>query len=218
VLFGPGIAGFAFSPYAKWEFRGAERPFIVLLRPGNAVAFDVTSIAGAEGEAAKAAAEEIAENPRQAVTAAAATAAKVESTAAGAVGAAEVGVQGEAVTVQQLSPSSIRFSQHTAGGRGRATVLRQSMSESGWAGPPVDAVATPDGVVTIDNTRVAIARELGLSQIPVTVHAPEEFLPASMVGRFGEAKTWGEALAHRTASQRPPLPATGTIESPRLPK
>ncbi len=126
--------------------------------------------------------------------------------------------QGGAGTVQNLDPNSVRFSQNTAGGGGRAAALRQSMGENGWSGPPVDAVATPDGIVTIDNTRVAVAREQGLPEIPVTVHAADEPLPASMQGRFGDSKTWGEALAYRTAHQRPPLPPTGTTDPPRLPK
>ena len=60
-----------------------------------------------------------------------------------------------------MDPSDIRFSQNTAGGRGRAAQLRESMKD-GWNGPAVDAVRTPDGIVTIDNTRIAVARELGL--------------------------------------------------------
>jgi hypothetical protein len=122
-----------------------------------------------------------------------------------------------AATVENLNPAEIRFSQNTAGGRGRADILRQSMGEKGWAGDPVDAVRTPDGVTSIDNTRVAVARELGVDKIPVRVHAPNEPLPPEMAGRFGNATTWGEALAQRTASQRPPLPPTGTLDAPRMP-
>ena len=92
------------------------------------------------------------------------------------------------------------------------------MGEKGWAGDPVDAVRTPDGITTIDNTRVAVARELGIKEIPVRVHAPNEPLPPDMIGRFGDAKTWGEALAQRTGNQRPPLPPTGTPDAPRMPK
>jgi filamentous hemagglutinin len=101
-------------------------------------------------------------------------------------------------------------------------VLRQSMRERGWAGNPVDAVRTPDGITTIDNTRVAVARELGIREIPVRVHAPTEPLPPEMMAgphpRFGNATTWGEALEFRTSNQRPPLPPTGTLDAPRLPR
>jgi filamentous hemagglutinin len=120
--------------------------------------------------------------------------------------------------VENVNPADIRFSQNTAGGKGRADVLRQSMGEKGWAGDPVDAVRTPDGITTIDNTRVAVARELGIKEIPVRVHAPNEPLPPDMIGRFGDAKTWGEALAQRTGNQKPPLPPPGTPDASRMPK
>ena len=58
-----------------------------------------------------------------------------------------------------MNPNDIRFSQNSAGGSGRAAQLRESM-RNGWNGPAVDAVETLDGIVTIDNTRIAIAREL----------------------------------------------------------
>jgi filamentous hemagglutinin len=93
--------------------------------------------------------------------------------------------------------------------------LRESMMR-GWNGPAVDAVETAEGVVSIDNTRVAIARQVGIEEIPVRVHLPSDPLPGSMLGRFGDAQTWGEALAHRTSNQRPPLPFCGTPDTPLL--
>jgi len=116
-----------------------------------------------------------------------------------------------------MDPNDLRFSQRTAGGRGRAAKLRESM-RNGWNGPAVDAVETADGIVTIDNTRIAVARELGIREVPVKIHAPSEPLPESMLGRFGNARTWGEALGQRTGGQRPPLPSTGTPDTPRLPR
>ena len=120
--------------------------------------------------------------------------------------------------IEKLNPDDVRFSQRTAGGNGRAEVLRDSMGKKGWKGEPVDAVRTPDGVTTLDNTRVAVARELDMKEVPVRVHAPNEPLPKSMIGRFGPAKTWGEALANRTSRQIPPLPPTGTLDAPKMPK
>jgi hypothetical protein len=91
------------------------------------------------------------------------------------------------------------------------------MSERGWDGDPVDVVATPDGLTTIDNTRVAVAQELDIPEIPINVHAPDDPLPDDMAGRFGPAETWGDALAYRTSNQRPPLGPTGTPTRPRMP-
>lgn len=116
-----------------------------------------------------------------------------------------------------MNPNEIRFSQNTAGGSGRASQLRESM-RNGWNGPAVDAVETADGIVTIDNTRIAIARELGITEVPVKIRLPSDPLPESMLGRFGDARTWGEALQFRTGNQRPPLPPTGTPNAPRLPQ
>lgn len=73
--------------------------------------------------------------------------------------------------VARVDPNAIGFSQRTVGGSGRATPLRESMAR-GWNGPAIDAVQTPNGLITIDNTRVAIAQELGLPQIPVKVRLP----------------------------------------------
>ncbi len=117
----------------------------------------------------------------------------------------------------RLDPNDIRFSQTTAGGRGRAGRLRESM-RNGWDGPAVDAVRTQDGLVTIDNTRIAIARELGIPEVPAKIRLPRDRLPESMLGRFGEATTWGQALLHRTGGQRPPLGPTGTPMIPLLPQ
>lgn len=72
-------------------------------------------------------------------------------------------------------------------------------------------------IVTIDNTRIAIARELGIKEVPVKTRQMSDPLPESMLGRFGNARTWGEALLHWTGNQRPPLPPTGTPDIPRLP-
>lgn len=119
--------------------------------------------------------------------------------------------------VRLVNPATLRFSQRTAGGRRRGAALFESMREQGWDGPPVDVVETSEGLVTINNTGVAIAQRLGIKEIPVSVHSMTEPLPKSMFGRFGQAKTWGEALTHRTSNQRPPLPPSGTATPPQMP-
>jgi len=118
--------------------------------------------------------------------------------------------------IRLVNPTTLRFSQRTAGGRRRGAALLESTRERGWDGPPVDVVEIPEGLVTIDNTRVAIAQRLGIKEIPVSVHSMAEPLPQSMFGRFGQAKTWGEALTHRTSNQRPSLPPSGTAMPPKM--
>lgn len=119
--------------------------------------------------------------------------------------------------VRLVDPKTLRWTQRTAGGGGRADTLRASMSK-GWSGEPIDAVATEHGLVTVDHTRAAVAIELNMTKVPVRIHLPGEPLPPEMLGRFGNARTWGEAAAQRAAGQRPPLPPTGTPTPPRLPK
>jgi hypothetical protein len=139
-------------------------------------------------------------------------------TVGGALGGAAGGRLVTPTDTVSVDPTALRYSQNTAGGRGRADALRVSMGEKGYAGDPIDVVQTEDGLVTIDNTRPAVAAELGIKPIPARVHAPSDPLPPDMVGRFGDAKTWGEALTYRTANQRPPLPPSGSTSRPRLPK
>ena len=119
--------------------------------------------------------------------------------------------------VINVNPAELRWTQTTAGGNGRADVLRQSIAENGYVGPPIDVVKTADGLVTVDHTRAAVALEQGIKSIPATLHLPTDPLPPSMIGRFGNATTWGEAAAYRAARQRPPLPPTGTPIPPKLP-
>ena len=94
------------------------------------------------------------------------------------------------------------------------------MGKQGWKGDPIDAVETPEGLVAMDNTRPAVAQELGIPEIPVRVHPSYESLPRPMIdqARFGPSTTWGEALRYRTARQKPPLGPSGTPARPRLPR
>lgn len=91
------------------------------------------------------------------------------------------------------------------------------MKKNGYQGDPIDVVDTVDGLVTVDHTRAAVALELGMDEIPARIHAPTELLPSNMQGRFGNATTWGEAIAQRASSQHPSLPPTGTLTPPKLP-
>jgi RHS repeat-associated protein len=129
------------------------------------------------------------------------------------------GVAGDAAEkgLLRVDPNDLRFSQTTAGGNGRAEAIRKSMQDNGWIGPPVDVVRTENGrLVTIDNTRVAVAQELGITDIPATIHSLDDVLPEGMIGRFGDAETWGDALKHRTERQTPRLESDGTKEKPMI--
>jgi hypothetical protein len=124
-------------------------------------------------------------------------------------------VAAEEAGVRIVDPAELRWSQTTAGGRGRAAPIRQSMAEKGWAGDPIDVVQTADGLVTVDHTRAAIALQQGIRNIPVRVHSPSEPLPADMLtrpwNRAGDtATTWGEAVRIRGAGQTPPIGPTGS--------
>ena len=115
-----------------------------------------------------------------------------------------------------VNPAALKFSQTTAGGNGRADALRKSMSQNGWSGPAIDVVQTSSGsLVTIDNTRVVIARELGMTKIPANIRRADELLPEGMADRFPGAKTWGDALEQRTS--RNGLGGNGSSDTPKTP-
>ncbi len=118
-------------------------------------------------------------------------------------------------------PAMLRYSQRSAGANGRAATIRASMQANGWLGAAIDAVMTDRGIVTLDNTRSAVALELGMQDLPVRVHMPDEPLPPEMLGRrwnrLGQtAKTWGEAAKLRAAAQDPPMGPTGVPTAPKL--
>jgi filamentous hemagglutinin len=115
--------------------------------------------------------------------------------------------------------SELRFTQRTAGGNGRADQWRQRFDQGNY-GPPIEVVNTPDGLVTVDHTRAAVAVEKGVPTLKARVYQASDPLPQGMIDtkRFGDATTWGEAAAYRAANQRPPLPPTGTTTLPKLPK
>lgn len=116
--------------------------------------------------------------------------------------------------IQHLDPNNVRFSQNTVSFNKTYRVtdenytynnLVESMRQNGWQGDAVDVVKMPDGAMTsFDNTRISAAREAGID-IKANIRNPEDSLPIDMIesGRFGEAKTWGEAITNRINNQRP---------------
>ena len=123
-----------------------------------------------------------------------------------------------------VNPAELRWSQTTAGGRGRAAKYRESLARDGWKeGEFIDVVRTPDGLATLDHTRAAVALELNMTKIPARFHNASDALPADMLtrpwNRAGDtATTWGEALRLRGAGQTPPIGPTGSPTPPRLPR
>ena len=118
-----------------------------------------------------------------------------------------------------INPATLRWTQTSAGGNGRADSIRNAINQHGYNLPPIDVIQTPLGIVTVDHTRAAVALEKGIASIPAKLHKPTDPLPQSMVitERFGNATTWGEAAAYRAQRQKPPLPSYGTTAPPRLP-
>lgn len=127
----------------------------------------------------------------------------------------------EAGTIIEINPRSLLWSQTSAGGEGGAERLRASIRQFGWLkDQPIDVVKTEKGLVTVDNTRAAVALDEGINKITARVHFPNEPLPESIPiefkARLGTAKTWGEVLASQTSHQKPPLSPLGSEKPPIL--
>lgn len=80
------------------------------------------------------------------------------------------------------------------------------MKANGWKGDPIDVVRMPDGsLTTLDNTRVAAAREVGI-EVQANVRNFDDLLPDNLVDRFttkkGIPKTLGEATELRIGKQK----------------
>ncbi len=105
--------------------------------------------------------------------------------------------------VEKIDPNEIRFSQSSVNGSSEIT---ESMMKNGWKGDPIDVVEMPDGAyTTIDNTRVAAAREAGID-VQAKIHPYNETLPEEFIDRFttkkGIPSTWGEAIELRIGKQK----------------
>lgn len=118
-----------------------------------------------------------------------------------------------------LNPNDVRFSQTSVNG---SRDIIDSMKASGWKGDPIDVVKMPDGqLTTIDNTRVAAAREAGI-EVKAIVRNYDEPLPSSMIDRFttkkGTPSSWGEALELRVQKQKASFRNTSPFGSFNLEK
>ncbi|KDN09308.1 putative hemolysin [Gilliamella apicola] len=118
--------------------------------------------------------------------------------------------------ISTLNPSEIRFSQNTVSYNKveRGTDMKYtyddlvtSMKTNGWKGEPVNVIKMPDGKYTsMDNTRIAAAREAGID-IKANIRNFDDKLSPSEVNRFSDPKkgfiptTWGEAITGRINKQ-----------------
>ncbi|SHI24935.1 filamentous hemagglutinin, partial [Sporobacter termitidis DSM 10068] len=101
-----------------------------------------------------------------------------------------------------INPNEIRFSQSSVNGVYKITA---SMKANGWQGEPIDVVKMSDGILTsVDNTRVASAREAGID-VRANVHGYNDPLTPDQMSRFATKKgiptTWGEAIKLRIDKQ-----------------
>ena len=76
-----------------------------------------------------------------------------------------------------VNPTEINFSQNSAGCKWRYQIIKESMIKNGWKGEPIYVIETIKGFFTIDNTRVDVARELGIEKIPLKIHKMTDYLP-----------------------------------------
>jgi len=99
--------------------------------------------------------------------------------------------------------------------------LVNSMRTSGWKGDPVDVVKMPDGKLTsMDNTRIAAAREAGIN-VKANVRGYDDPLtPAIQEARGWQSfSTWGEAITGRINKQSGGFATNnphGSDEPPRI--
>lgn len=97
------------------------------------------------------------------------------------------------------------------------------MKKDGWVGDPIDVIKMPDGsYTTIDNTRVAAAREAGIN-VQANVHNYNDPLPSNFVNRFttpkGVPSTWGEATNLRILKQNSAFRGnypSGSFDMPKM--
>ncbi|MGX5109377.1 hemagglutinin repeat-containing protein [Enterobacter cloacae] len=127
----------------------------------------------------------------------------------------------------RLSQNTVSFNKTERDTKQKYTYddLVTSMRKDGWKGDPVDVVTMPDGKVTsIDNTRIAAAREAGID-VKATVRNYNDKLTAAEMLRFSDPKrglsptTWGEAITGRINKQSGSFSKDnpyGANESPRI--
>lgn len=95
------------------------------------------------------------------------------------------------------------------------------MRTNGWKGDPVDIVKMPDGKLTsMDNTRIAAAREAGID-VKASVRGFDDPLTPAIQEASGwqSFNTWGEAITGRINKQSGGFSTSnphGSTEPPRI--
>ncbi|MDY7574612.1 RHS repeat-associated core domain-containing protein [Actimicrobium sp. CCI2.3] len=108
--------------------------------------------------------------------------------------------------------NEIRFSQNSVSFNKKDRITGQvysyddlvaSMKLNGWKGDPVDVVRMPDGKLTsMDNTRIAAAREAGIDVQAKVREFNEKLTPEMQNARgWNKYSSWGEAIVARINSQ-----------------
>lgn len=114
-----------------------------------------------------------------------------------------------------VDASTLRFSQTGAGGYGDAVLLRESMAKYGWKGNAIRAVRMPEGIVVYDNTRLAVALEMGMTQVPVQIYELDAVLPDQFLNnvwwKSQGVHTWRDVMMFRTSENGLPLYGTATL-------
>ena len=109
-------------------------------------------------------------------------------------------------TLTEVSFSDLLWSQTSAGGvEGEKALRYRELLKNGWGTlDPPEAVLTPDGITLFDNTRAAVALDMGYEKIPVRVYLPTDAIPLEYAERIGFKgfKTWGEVLENRLIGQK----------------
>lgn len=101
--------------------------------------------------------------------------------------------------------------------------LALSFIQRGWIGEPIHLVEMPSGGVTsIDNARLAVARDLNM-ELNAVVHRYAERLPSEVLrSRFTDPwhetpRSWGDLVTNRIDNQSPDWAARnpeGSMERP----
>jgi Flp pilus assembly pilin Flp len=138
-------------------------------------------------------------------------------------------------------PSEIHFSQKsvsdTLSDGTPLTDVVENMRVNGWdyTKPSPDVVRMADGrLVSLDNRRIVAARQAGLDEIPLELHAGADKIPADQASRFALKKgftdpdtgkvypkgtvpdTWEEAIKFRGRNQGGGFPPGGSLDMPEI--